>query len=299
MVAAIAAQSQDAPDWQTAAGGKMSFEIASVKPAKTFIPPNFPLGADTGYTPGGRLSAIFPLSAYITFAYKLRLTPEQSRAVFANVPKWVGTDLFEIRAEASGNPTKDQMRLMMQSLLADRFQLRVHFEKREVPVLALTLDKPGKLGPRLRPHSEGPPCPEQQSLHPASRLAQSVAADVFPAMCHVTGMKPASPGLLLVASRDTTMELLAGMVQTNGSTAGELEEPVVDRTGLNGTFDYSIEYGGALGPVQPPEPDAPPPESTGPTFLQALRDQLGLKLAPSRAPIRTISIDHVEKPSEN
>ena len=49
---------------------------------------------------------------------------------------------------------------MMQSLLADRFKLRVHFEPREVPVLALTLVKPGKLGPKLLPHSEGPPCPD-------------------------------------------------------------------------------------------------------------------------------------------
>lgn len=296
-IGVLAAQSPDVPDWQTAAGGKMAFEVASVKPSKQFEPPNFPLSAENAYAPGGRLSATFQLYTYITFAYKLRPTAEQRRAALANLPKWVTTDLYEIRARAEGNATKDQMRLMMQSLLADRFKLAVHFETREVPVLALTLDKPGKLGPKLHPHAEGPPCPEY--FDPASRPAPLKAGDVFPAMCGVTGLRAGS-GLIVVGSRDTTMQLLADMVQGNGSMAGDLDEPVVDRTGLNGTFDYTIEYAGQFGPPPPLGADAPPPpETSGPTFRQALREQLGLKLVKSRAPIRTIVIDHVERPSEN
>jgi hypothetical protein len=89
-----------------------------------------------------------------------------------------------IDAKADGNPTKDQMRLMMQSLLADRFKLRAHFETKQVPVLALTLVKPGKLGPKLLPHSEGPPCPDtSEILNPLTTPPPALpkAGDVFPA----------------------------------------------------------------------------------------------------------------------
>ena len=102
--------------------------------------------------PGGVFTADFPLETYIEFAYKLWLSPEQRKTMLANLPKWVGSDRYEIHAKAEGNPTKDQMRLMMQSLLAERFKLAVHFETQEVPVLAMTLIKPGKLGPKLTPH---------------------------------------------------------------------------------------------------------------------------------------------------
>ena len=130
----------------------MAFEVASVKPSNQFEPPNFPLSAEAAYAPGGRLSATFQLYTYITFAYKLWLTAEQRQTALANLPKWVTTDLYEIRARAPGDATKDQTRLMMQSLLADRFKLQVHFETREVPVLALNMDKPGTLGPKLHLH---------------------------------------------------------------------------------------------------------------------------------------------------
>ena len=146
--------------WQTAAGGKMSFEVASVKPSKpdTFTSPNFPLDSGDAFAAGGRFSADFPLSVYITFAYKLTLTREQRESMLAHLPKWVSTDKFTIQAKAEGNPTKDQMRLMVQSLLADRFKLAVHFETEQMPIFVLTVAKPGKLGPNLRPHAEGPPC---------------------------------------------------------------------------------------------------------------------------------------------
>jgi hypothetical protein len=78
--------------------------------------------------------------------------------MLAHAPKWVYTDLYAINAVAEGNPTKDQMRLMLQSLLADRFKLAAHFEHQEARTLALVLDKPGKTGAKLYAHSNGPPC---------------------------------------------------------------------------------------------------------------------------------------------
>ena len=102
---------------------------------------------------GGRFVANTSLSVYIQFAYKLWLTGEQNQSMLAHLPKWVSTDSYIITAKAPiGNPTKDQMRLMMQSLLADRYHLAIHFETLDTTVLALTLVKPGRAGPELKPH---------------------------------------------------------------------------------------------------------------------------------------------------
>lgn len=147
----------------------MSFDVASVRPSKipavTQVPPRpptFSLAPDDAKPSGGRFFARFPLNTFIQFAYKL--APFQTADALASAPKWLGTDRFEIEAEAQGNPTKDQIRLMMQSLLAERFKLAVHFETKELPVLALTQVKAGKLGPKLLPHSQGPPSPECKGL---------------------------------------------------------------------------------------------------------------------------------------
>src|ERR1700761_7030345 len=95
---------------------KMAFEVASVKPAKIFRPPNFPLDLGDAKTPGGRLSGTLPLVLCVAFAYKI-----MPGEVGGELPKSF-PDTFDIEARAPGNPTKDQMRLMMQSLLAERFK---------------------------------------------------------------------------------------------------------------------------------------------------------------------------------
>jgi uncharacterized protein (TIGR03435 family) len=102
-----------------------------------------------------------PLAEYIKFAYKLSMTQDQVASMLAGLPKCVTVERFVIQARATGNPTKDQMGLMMQSPLAERFKLVVHFEKRDVPVLAMRLINLGKPGPELRPYADGPPCSEQ------------------------------------------------------------------------------------------------------------------------------------------
>ncbi len=255
-----------------------AFEVASIKPSKTFHPPNFPLDPGDAYAAvGGRFYADFPLIVYITFAYKLSLTRDQRDALTAALPKWAASDLFEIEARANGTPTKDQMRLMMQSLLAERFKLAVHFESRDTPLLALVLAKPGKLGPNLRPHEQGPACDS--------------GADVFPRQCQVYARIRTAKGTVRDGSRNTTMEIFAGSLR-------ELGRPVVDRTGLTGKFDFEMEW--TPEPNGPPPPDAAPSaDLPGPTLIEALRDQLGLKLEPTRGPIKTLMVDHVERPSEN
>jgi uncharacterized protein (TIGR03435 family) len=134
----VHAKSPDtASDWEKAAGGKISFETVSVKPEKdTDADPhtNVDLGPMATFTPTGGLlqTANEPLIRYIAFAYKL--SPEEVKLdIQPQMPKWANTTDYDITARASGNPTKDQFRLIMQSLLADRFKLAAHYETKEKP----------------------------------------------------------------------------------------------------------------------------------------------------------------------
>jgi uncharacterized protein (TIGR03435 family) len=286
------AQSPDVPDWQTRAGGKMAFEVASVKPSREFRPPNFPLDLGNAKASGGRLSGTLPLVLCVAFAYKL--LPAD---ISTQLPKSFPRDGFDIEARAPGNPTKDQMRLMMQSLLADRFKLRVHFETHEGPVFALTLVRPGHTGPKLHPHADGPACPG--SFEMPNPFPSRNASDAFPPGCGTSQIAGA-----LIGGRDLTMEIIAQeTIRIYGSLAGEVDRPVVDQTGLKGRYDFTLQLqpGTLRLPVSvaPPNPDAPPADPTGTPFLNALRDQLGLKLVSSKGPIRKLVIDHAEPPSAN
>jgi bla regulator protein blaR1 len=211
---APAVAAQDVDNWQTKAGGKMAFEVASVKlNPGPFRPPNFPLDPGDAYRPvGGRFYADFPLMTYITFAYKLSPSPDQRQAMIAHLPNWVATDRFDVEARAKGSPTKDQMRLMMQSLLADRFKLTVHFETQVGAALAMVLLKPGKTGPKLRPHSEGVPCEDS----PTTNGPPALDPRVFPPICgsYMMTMSPNSLGWF--GARNTTMAILAGAIPGPG-----------------------------------------------------------------------------------
>jgi bla regulator protein BlaR1 len=285
------------PEWQTAAGGKMSFDVASIRPTKPdeFTPPNFPLSSDDSYAPnGGLLTADFPVMVYIEFAYKIWLAPAQRKAILATLPKWVDDENLEIHARVDGNPTKDQMRLMMQSLLADRFNLRLHFENQQTSVLALTLIKPGKFGPSLRLHSEGPPCDPNVSIT-ALPPPDSAAAKIFPEICYSYMAKAGANHTILLGSRNTTMQSLANSLTSLGNN---IDRPVLDQTGITENVDFTLEWAQEFG-----KPSSPAAESLsdpqGPTFFQALKEQLGLKLEPTKAPMDILVVDHIELPSEN
>ncbi|HEX4277594.1 MAG TPA: TIGR03435 family protein, partial [Bryobacteraceae bacterium] len=125
--------------------GRMAFEVSSIKPSKgSVVPSNVPLTPWDDYSPvNGRFRADASLRTYLEFAYKLWPNELQSREL-SHLPKWAETDRYTVEARAAtANPTKDEMRLMVQSLLADRFQLATHFDAREVPVFELKLAKTG------------------------------------------------------------------------------------------------------------------------------------------------------------
>ncbi len=123
---------------QSPEGSKPEFDVASVKQNKSGDPPryaNSPLGPGTVFLPnGGRFFATDQsLMTYIAFAYKVQGI--QFKNLASQLPDWVNTENFDIDARARPDVTKDQMRLLMQSLLAERFKLKIHTETRQVPVL--------------------------------------------------------------------------------------------------------------------------------------------------------------------
>ena len=116
------------------------------------------------------------------------------------------------------------MRLMVQSLLADRFGLKIHFESRQLPAFVMTLIKPGKTGPRLRPHAascDGAPLAKVPS-----------PGEVFPPPCLDQALMtiPRPNHIKLTGTRNTTLAMIA----TYLPSIGELDRPVVDETGLPG-----------------------------------------------------------------
>jgi uncharacterized protein (TIGR03435 family) len=190
------------------------------------------------------------------------------------------------------------MRLMMRSLLAERFQLAVHFETHEISILAMTFIKPGKPGPGLRPHDQGPPCDAPPT------------PDLFPAGCDIVAQNFLAGGQRVGSGRSVTMTEIAGYLPGMGI----LDRPVIDRTGLAGKFDLKIQWKpdpastgggraipkkGSSGPALPPTTQSSELEADGPSFIQALREQAGLKLESTKGPVAVLVIDHVERPSEN
>jgi uncharacterized protein (TIGR03435 family) len=291
---------------------QLKFDVASVKLNKSGNQPNsnFPLGPGDVYTPnGGFFSATdFPLITYISFAYKL--AGNQLQSLQPQLPRWATTDRFDIQARAEGNPGKDQMRMMMRSLLADRFKLAIHHETREVPVLAFVLIKPGVTGPRLWPHPNDAKwsdadraqlrrfCPTAPSSVPASDSASSpaeTASAELPAGCKGTfGLSSSMRGRVRFAGRNVTI----GFIADTFSAGVGFDRPMIDQTGLRGTFDYILEFTPEPRGAPPPASDSAPDDSVL-AFQDALRDQLGIKLESKKGPLDVMIVDHVERPTEN
>jgi uncharacterized protein (TIGR03435 family) len=274
-------------------GGKLEFEVASVRQNKTNDKASMnvdPTSGDGMIPTGGLYSARnIVLVQYIAFAYKL--TNRQLQSVVSQVP-WVSEDRFDIEARAEGNPTKDQYRLMMQSLLADRFKMAVHFETRQVPVYGLVLAKPGKLGPQLRLHrADDPVCTTAAA---ASRGPAPVDAEGFPERCGgPQSMKPSVPGRMKSGGRDVPMSRFAAIM----TGVGVVDRPMVDQMELQGTVDYSLEWIQVAANV--PFGAEFHPDESAPTFEEALKEQLGIKMVTEKGPVDFFIVDHVEHASEN
>jgi uncharacterized protein (TIGR03435 family) len=196
----------------------------------------------------------------------LAATPdlETVEGYYLKVPgpsKWdVEDGRYDIQAKADAGASPEDIRLMLQNLLTDRFQLKIHREMRDLPVFELAAAKNG------------------------AKLEE--AADCGPSELKCGLMTTAlTGGGMVKTARRVSMARFAEYLAALPDWAG-IGRPVLDRTGLTGLYDFSFEF-------------ATGPNSTAPSIFTALEQELGLKLESRREPVEMLVVDHVERPSEN
>ena len=301
---AVAAQ-QHVPQWQITAGGTARFEVASVKQNTSGKAApnvaaenraghtNITMGPENDYTDTGGLfsAANYPLLDYMMFAFKLN--DYQRKLLLSGATKAILNEHFDIEAHAAQrNSSKDQMRLMMQSLLAERFKLTTHFETRQLPVLAMMLVNAQKTGPELKAHSDALPCEKRSG--PAAVTSGGTPATTGPVPACEAIIGELVSGQVRLNSRGVPMEIFAD----NLLSIGDFDRVVIDRTGLSGSFDLSLNYT-PEGSPDLPLPQGFQPDASGPPLLDALKEQLGLKLVRTNGPVDVLVIDHLEELAAN
>jgi bla regulator protein blaR1 len=280
----------DEPEWQKAASGKMDFEVASIRPSQPGVmyESNISLTDDPHTALIGNLfRADAILMTYIAFAYKI-VDSVQARSIWDKLPDWAKTDHFHIEARADGSPTRDQMRLLMQSLLADRFALKVHYETQSRQSYMFVLNERGKLGPQLRPHPANNPCVDSPGHLPV--IPEPEDGTVPPRYCGMTAWN--INGQRHIQIVDATMSEIAKYLSNVSLQGGATATPHlgVDGTGLDGRFDVDLQFI----PLQPLNPD-----SDVSTFIAAVKKQLGFKLVEHKTPMSVLVLDSVAHPSPN
>jgi uncharacterized protein (TIGR03435 family) len=243
-----------------AADANPSFDVATIKPSV----PNAP-GKGFGFRGGHFVTRNTDLNDLIAFAYGLH--PKQ----IVGAPDWFGTTLFDIegKPDTEGRPNLKQMGIMVQKLLADRFKLTFHRDKKELAVYVIGV---ASGGPKMTKSTAGPT--DQQGF----------------------GFR----GLGDLTVRNMTMKEFAAWMQN-----GVMDKPVMDQTGLTDRYDFQLKWTPddsqfaafrGVGAVVPPPTDNP---NAPPALYTAIQEQLGLKMGPAKVPDDVIVIDHVEQPSAN
>ena len=244
-------------------GPKPQFEVATVKPNKSGES-----GASIGPRPGGRLNGTNQTARNL-IRNAFNLQPYQ----MIGGPDWMDSDRFDIVAKAADAdldakgmlPGPQQYMLRLQSLLEDRFKMVTHWETRELPVYALVVATEGKLGPALKVHAGDCDRARIGGSPPTSKCG--TRTNVTPTGGQVSGV-----GI----SMQTFARNLAGAAGRN----------VIDKTGLDGGFDFELTF--------IPDQTA---DTSGPSLFTAIQEQLGLKLDSQRAPVEVLVIDRLERPT--
>jgi uncharacterized protein (TIGR03435 family) len=229
------------------------FEVATIKPSQ-------PRGPGKAFMLRGRQFSTLntSLSDLIGFAYGIH-----ARQI-TNAPDWLESEKYDIvgRPEGEGQPSQSQWNEMFRKLMAERFQLAFHRDRKELPVYAIRVGRDGH------------------------KLTKTEAQGDTPALFF------RRPGDL--PARNATMRDFAGVLQ-----AAVMDRPVIDQTGIEGRYDFTLRWTpdqfqfGGLGANLPPPPD----NADLPNLYEAFQQQLGLRLETDRAPAEVFVIDKVEKPT--
>lgn len=227
--------------------------------------------------PGRLVMFCVPVESLLYTAF-VGLTSDFPRLPIEGTPDWARSELYTVEAIADPATPQAWMRgPMLKALLEDRLHLKAHEETRQVPVYELTVSK-GKA--KLKP-------------------AAGECAPLVPTMprgekrpCHVlTGM--GAPGMLKVDLESATLETFAHRL------GNLVERPVIDKTGLAGTFDILMEFAPDQATPRFYRPELVAPDSTKAGIFTAIQEQLGLKLDSARGPGKVLVVDRIERPSEN
>jgi uncharacterized protein (TIGR03435 family) len=233
-----------------------SFEVSTIKPSKPDAP-----GKLFVVQPGGKFRTLnFTLGEMISTAYGV-----QAKQVIG-APDWVWTEKFDVQAtpDTPGMPSRDQLMGEVQKLMADRFQLKFHRDKREMSALLLTV---AKGGPKLK-----------ASDNPAG----------------LPGLFFGGVGVLNVSNAHIFE--FTGLMQQ-----AVLDRPIVDQTGLTGKYDFMLKWTPDEAQLAQMGMKAPATEAADapPNLFTAMQEQLGLKLESGKAPVDVLVLDKVEQPSAN
>jgi uncharacterized protein (TIGR03435 family) len=255
MTASLFAQSSGA-----AATNVPRFAVASVKRGQASAPTTDPMSL-----PGGSFEmANAPLHRLIGYAYQRR------QHEIVELPKWATTEVYTIRAKADGNPPGDQMRAMVRTLLAERFRFAGHDETRPIQFWALSVArKDGKLGSSLVRRAE-------------TCNGATVTIRSRPIRC--PGFVSWPGGVAIAGMPITVLGDLIGALF--------LDLRVVDRTGLGGAYDATLDSGAQ-------SPTGPANDIKLPLLFTAIEEQLGLKLDLQREPAPVMVVDRIDPPTED
>jgi uncharacterized protein (TIGR03435 family) len=270
--------------------GNPRFEVASVRPAS-------PQGPNILRMPGGPGTADPERFAYSHVVLKGFLLRAYGLKYYQlSGPDWLDSAMFDINAKVPPGATKEQVDIMLRNLLEERFNLTLHHESKEMSVYELSV---GKNGPRLKEADLTPP-PVREPGSPPRTIGvpdKEGFPQVPPGFGATVGRM--TDGIMRWTGKAQSLSDLASVL------GGELERPVVDKTGLNGKFDFSLAYSrdGLRQRQPPPGAVATPVDDTpsgGPTLFKAVEEQLGRKLESTKDPIDILVIDHIDKvPTDN
>ena len=288
-----------------ASAAPQSFEVASIKPSP---PQNGPgMFVRIGSSPGGRWTAEgITLSMLIQQAYDVK------DYQISGAPGWMNTERYDIVAKADvPQPTREQLRVLLQSLLAERCKLQIHRETKELPIYELVV---GKGGHKLH-LSETQPTTDPQPPDPSKPVQAGAVAggstggfvSVGPGGKGVNDGTPVKSGSMMRMGRGQLNAQMAPVSSIAAMLSQQLGRPVVDKTGIKGNYDFTLQWtpdetqrGMGLGGMEKPATDSPmPADTSGPSVFTAVQEQLGLKLEAAKGPVEILVIDHIERPSGN
>jgi len=241
-----------------------AFDVVSIKPNKS--------------SSGNNNSTSFNGNSFSATNISVKMLLEDAYGVkqdlIFGLPGWANSDRFDINAkivepdlELLKKLTPKQAEGMLQAILVDRFQLKVHTETKTLPVYEMVVVKDGPKFKASAPEGS----PEDKSPNGVARGAMTVQRSVQ--NTELTG-------------HAIPLASLANML------TDQLHRTVLDKTGLTGQYDLLLKW------TSDDAPDAASDSST-PSIFTALQEQLGLKLQSSKGPVDTLVVDHVEMPSEN